>query len=230
MKREPREPLRLSQERPFKLLAYALLALAVVWVGSRVSFVFRPLVVLVSTLFLPVLIAGFLYYLLNPLVTLLERLRLRRLWAIVIVFAISALLLGAAGLVAVPILRDQVVALIDNTPAFIRAARSLFQDLQAHETLGRFMPRGDLMDELPSRLGQLFSSLYANLSASISGLVSVVADILVVLGTAPFVLFFMLKDGARLPGLLSRPLPERLRAPACAALTDMSATLSLFIK
>ena len=230
MKRETREPLGLGQERPFKILVYVLLALAIVWVGARVSFMFRPLVVLVSTLFMPILIAGFFYYLLNPLVALLERLRLPKVGAIIIVYIIIALVLALAILVAIPVLRTQLLSLMANTPRFIRATKTLFEQLQVHETWGRFIPEGDFMAELPSRIGQLFSSLYADLSATVTSLVSVVANVLVVLGTVPFVLFFMLKDGHRLPAILARPLPASLRTEASETLGDMSATLSLFIK
>ncbi|MGU9540057.1 AI-2E family transporter, partial [Clostridium tepidum] len=68
---------------------------ALVFVSSKISFLFSPIVTFVSTLFAPVLVAGFLYYMLNPLVNRFKKLGLSRNKSILIVFL---LLIGGIAL------------------------------------------------------------------------------------------------------------------------------------
>lgn len=50
-----------------------LFVLLIIFVATKVSFVFQPFIVFISTLFFPMLIAGILYFIFNPVVRLLEK-------------------------------------------------------------------------------------------------------------------------------------------------------------
>ena len=61
--------------RQSKLMFWSLELLiiaALIMISSEINFIFEPIGTFFSTLFAPVLIAGFLYYLLNPIVKLLN--------------------------------------------------------------------------------------------------------------------------------------------------------------
>lgn len=49
-----------------------LIIASLIFVSTKIDFVFQPFFTFFSTLFSPILIAGFLYYMLNPLVELLQ--------------------------------------------------------------------------------------------------------------------------------------------------------------
>lgn len=75
-----------------KLLFWTLWSLAAaltIFISTKISFVFQPLYALFSTLFVPVLIAGFLFYLMNPLVKLIEKSKLKRNYAVLIVMILA---------------------------------------------------------------------------------------------------------------------------------------------
>jgi predicted PurR-regulated permease PerM len=57
--------------RAFRLGFGLLLIFLIIFVGMKINFVFRPVGLLVQTLFFPFLIAGVLYYLFRPLVNFL---------------------------------------------------------------------------------------------------------------------------------------------------------------
>lgn len=57
----------------FELLLLALL----IWACTKIQFLFEPIGTFISTLFAPILIAGFLFYLLNPLVNLLMKIKVK---------------------------------------------------------------------------------------------------------------------------------------------------------
>lgn len=73
------------------ILILGLLVVGLVWLTGRVFGFLQPVLV-------PLIVAGIIAYLLDPVVRLLERRGMSRLWAVVSVFA--AILLGAALLVA----------------------------------------------------------------------------------------------------------------------------------
>ena len=60
---------------------------------------------------LPVILSGLLFYLLNPLVDLMEKYKINRVLAISIIFVIIAILLIIGLAVAIPNLQRQVVIL-----------------------------------------------------------------------------------------------------------------------
>ena len=55
------------------------------FIASKINFLFAPIGTFFSTLFAPVLVAGFLY-LLNPVVNLLMKTKMKRIYAVLLVF------------------------------------------------------------------------------------------------------------------------------------------------
>ena len=54
--------MKLLHSRLFQGTIWLLLLFAVIWLGQQISFVFQPVVVLITTIFLPFLVAGILFY------------------------------------------------------------------------------------------------------------------------------------------------------------------------
>ncbi len=54
-----------------------LLVAGLIFMCSRLDFLFKPIGTFISTLFAPIIISGFLFYLLNPLVNLLMKVRFK---------------------------------------------------------------------------------------------------------------------------------------------------------
>lgn len=52
----------------FKIGYGVLLLFLIIYVGSLISWVFTPFVVIFETLFIPLVLSGFLFYLLRPIV------------------------------------------------------------------------------------------------------------------------------------------------------------------
>lgn len=60
--------------------------LLILYLGSKVSFLFRPFVSMVKMLIFPTAIAGFFYYLLRPIVDYLERQKIKRALAVLMIY------------------------------------------------------------------------------------------------------------------------------------------------
>lgn len=78
-------------------LVYGLLLLIMIGITisiyHKISFIFQPFIIIISTVVPPIILAFVAYYLLNPVVNLLERLHVKRLWGMILI------ILGLIGLV-----------------------------------------------------------------------------------------------------------------------------------
>lgn len=214
-----------------RLGSKTLLVFLVILVGSRISFVFRPVVVLVTTLFLPILAAGALYYLSNPAVRLLQRLRLPRVAAIILLYLLFVLMLVALVFMIAPAAGQQVEKLVDSTPELVREARGFIASLQDNTLVQRILPDTELLElDISERVGDLVSELYKGINRNLNAFAGFLAGITVVLTTVPFILFFMLKDGHQLPEAIVRFLPVEYRPEGREILARMSEALAAFIQ
>lgn len=64
----PNWGIRLPQSKYFRTCLGLIFALLIIYLGSKVSFIFNPLVLLFNIMIIPVMLAGFMYYLLRPIV------------------------------------------------------------------------------------------------------------------------------------------------------------------
>ena len=64
-----------------------------IFILSKISFIFSPVIEFLGVIMLPVILAGLLYYLLNPIVDWMEKHKINRLVAITIVFVLIAFLI-----------------------------------------------------------------------------------------------------------------------------------------
>ena len=72
------EGLSMMQSKYFRTCLGIIALLLIIYLGSEISFLFRPIVSMFNMLIVPVAMAGFFYYLLRPIVDYLERRRIKR--------------------------------------------------------------------------------------------------------------------------------------------------------
>ncbi|MGX7058970.1 AI-2E family transporter [Vagococcus humatus] len=222
----------LDKLRQSKLMFWSveLLVLAtLIFVSSKIQFLFKPIGTLFSTLFAPILIGGFFYYMTNPLVSKLEkRFKMKRIWAIVLVLLLMvgliAVLLGAV----VPGLIRQVSQLAAGFPDFIKAAETWSKELMTHPMFQR-LDFQEYLDKMDMSFGHIAKLFMNSLSNGLGSFVSVIANATVILVTVPFVLFYMLKDGHKFVPALSKYLPRNQKDEVVELLHKMSETISKYI-
>lgn len=90
-----------------------LLVLLIVYVSTKVSFLFQPIILFASTLFVPILLAGILFFIFNPIVRFLSK-KIPRTLAILIIYllfiGLITFIVNAAG----PIIVTQVGGLVKS--------------------------------------------------------------------------------------------------------------------
>jgi predicted PurR-regulated permease PerM len=208
-----------------------LLLLLIVYVGSKVSFLFEPIIVFASTLFLPILIAGILFFIFAPLVNLLVKGKVPRTLAILIPYIVSigvvSLLIAFIG----PILSEQVTDLVRNFPSYVNELSSFILNMSQTTWFEWIMEQQYVsFEQIEETLTSYATSLPENITSSLTKVLGVVTNITLIIITVPFILFYMLKDGHKLPPKAVKILPTAYRHEGLKIFEDLNETLSAYIQ
>lgn len=211
----------------FKVCIGIILVLVIVYLGSLVDFIFKPVLALFSLLIIvPVLLAGFFYYLLRPLVNFLEKHKLNRSLAIILIYVVIAFMLAGFIWGVWPSLSRQLEALEKNAPnLFISLAKQL-EKLEDYPFLANFFP------EDKSTLTQITEYLnkgFVFLSNYLTGLFSFFSNFAIILFTFPIFLYYMLKEGGKFGKAIVSFMPKRFREEGTETMNDIDKALSNFI-
>lgn len=202
-----------------------------IFVFAKISFVFKPLTVLFKTILFPILLTGAIYYLLNPLVDKLERRKIPRIYTIVTLYLFIAGIITVLIITVIPLVQEQVTRLIDNFPKYSYELQLQFENLIGSNFFSQIQQSTGFN---PSNLGQTIAeqatSILDSTWSGIGGFLGAVKDIILTLVTVPFILFYLLKDGRKLPSFILRYVPVRFRDQTHRVMTDMNGQISSYIR
>lgn len=233
-----RPPSRTTKFRMFflnnKFVLFLLILLLIglnIFVLTKISFVFAPLLILIKTVLLPVLLSGVLYYLLNPIVDYLEKKKVKRPFSILILYILILGIITIVVLAVIPVIQRQVSDLIANFPVFSEQIQTLFTDLIGSDFINRFQQTIAFeSSKLMNTISERASTLLNNTWSGIGGFLGAVTETVLTLATVPFILFYLLKDGKRLPQYILSFVPTTLRKQTEQVMTEMNHQISSYIR
>lgn len=214
------------------ILLNLLLFFWVIWVFNKISFVLNPAWVFISAILPPILLAVIQYYIMNPLVDWLEeKFKVPRLLTILVLFVVVLIALIWIINTIIPIVQEQINSLIKNWPRIwndaVRATQTTLHDPKLAALRNR------INDMISSAQNALFKSGQATINTTlgnISSAVSIITMIVMTLLTAPFILFFMLKDGHQLRPYLTNFVPQRWQESFSDLLYQINFALAAYIR
>lgn len=197
----------------------------------KVSFIFRPLTAFVDVMGLPLIMAGVLYYLLNPLIDWMETKNVNRISAITLVFLVIVGLLAGGIAVLIPIIREQALSLLDNwqdyLTNFIERINSFFQS----DLLSRLQTQltGE-EDGLTDTISGQADDVVGTTVTGIGNVFGILSTAVLAIITTPFILFYLLKDGQHLPYHIMKIVPSKMREHTYLLLREMNLQISQYIR
>jgi predicted PurR-regulated permease PerM len=221
------------------LLIVLLLIGCIVFIYNKISFIFEPLSVLVEVIILPGVLGVILFYLLRPPLKLLVKWKVPRALAIFLLYIIVAALLTLLIVLVYPFLRDQFTNLAQEFPlVFMSFADQIlsflnnshfdeyFQSINVNynEFLTNFT------DDLVNAVKETMSSLATGVATGLTGLVSAVTGIVLGLVIVPFITFYLLYEGDKMPRFILRLFPPQQREHIGEVLHDMDKQISSYIQ
>lgn len=213
-------------------LLIALLVGLTILVFSKIPFVFKPLSVLLHTVAAPLLLSGIAYYLLNPLVDRLEkRSRVKRAYGIVILYLIIMGIITLVLLMVIPIIRTQLMGLIDNFPVYSEQIQEEFVQLTGSELFNKIQSSvGTDLSDITSKVTTWATTFLNNAVSGVGSFVGTLTEIVLAVVTTPFILFYLLRDGKRLPDYLMRLIPTALRPQSRMVMQEMNNQIASYIR
>src|SRR5690625_3806528 len=161
---------------------------------SKISFVFKPIGLIIGSTFLPILLAGVLYYLLHPLVDYLEKKKMKRSLSISLIYIAVALIITGVILLIVPPLKEQVLDLTNNIPSLTDEVKVMLEN--ATDTKW-FAAANEFVKDNAGKIGENIrdnvSTFGSNLTSSITSTISTVTDVILAIAMLPILLFYLLK-------------------------------------
>lgn len=202
-----------------------------IFILSKISFLFIPVIDFLSVVMLPVILSGLLFYLLNPLVDLMEKYKINRVLAISIIFIIIAILLIIGLAVAIPNLQRQIVIFAQNVPSYLEDADKVIDDLVTKRLPDDFRPQ---LEQVLANFSTQATAWASNISSKavnwVSALISGTSQVIVALIIMPFMLFYLLRDGKGLRDYITQFLPNKLREPVGKVLSDVNQQLANYVR
>ncbi|KAB8125935.1 AI-2E family transporter [Gracilibacillus oryzae] len=215
----------------FYILALLILIGIVIYIYTKVSFIFYPLEVILTTIATPVILAFIAYYLLNPVVDLLEKLRIKRIWGIILlILGISGALTGLI-LLAAPFIEAQIKDLVDDFPDYLRQLSNNMTNWVQNSFFAPYYDDGyqwvmDRLSELPQLIGTYLSRGFQGIQNVASTITSAVVSII----TFPIILFFLLKDGKKFQHYVVKVFPPKFRHDTKQILTNIDTQVGSYIQ
>ncbi|EHJ51749.1 AI-2E family transporter [Streptococcus macacae] len=209
--------------------AEILLVTIIIFTWRQMGSLFSPFFSVAKTFFVPFLLGGFLYYVTNPIVIFLEKyLKIRRMWGIIIVFIIliSLVVLSITNLIP---------SLITQLTELIEASQNIYVDLQSQFNKWKDNPAfknidfSSLLKQLNLSYVDILKNVLNSVTVSVSSIVTMITNTVMILVLSPVILFYLLKDGNGLLPMLERTVLKNDAHGITQLLKQMNKTISRYI-
>lgn len=213
------------------ILINVFLVFLIIYLFSKIKFVFDPLNQILGITMPPVILALVLYYLINPLINVLEnKFHVNRIISITFVFIIILVLLIWGVMSLIPFVQDQIDSLVKNWPQYWnslnKSLQNMFSDPKLHMVRERLVQtNASITKSFEKSMDQILPQTVNNISSA----VSVLTNVVVIIMTAPFILFFMLKDDRKFKESIVKVMPNRIKKSVGDMLSEISQSLSSYI-
>jgi len=206
------------------LLAVALL----IYLLQRVDFILNPLVGILTALFMPLLIAGFLFYLLNPLVEMLERFKVKRIFGIAVVMLLLGGFIVLSIFLGIPMLIEQTSNLISGIPVFI-SELEIYANRLAEEPWMQQVDINMALENLEIWLRDLGSRVLSGLVSGVGAAIAAFTELAFLFITIPVILFYMLHDGRKFLPMVVDMTPVKYKGNVKEMIIKTDDTISSYI-
>ncbi|MDR2976824.1 MAG: AI-2E family transporter [Streptococcaceae bacterium] len=206
---------------------------ALLFLLVKIDWVFNPITTLFSAIFIPFIVAGFLYYVFDPLLDLLEKkLKFKRGIGILlcIITVIGVYVLIAA--LIIPNLVTQVSALYQTTvnlyPQFIDWVHKITDSPQFME-ISKQLDLSNALKSLNSSYQDILQNLARGMTSSIGSVVGTIVSIALTLFLIPILLYYMLKDGDKILPFVKKNILLTDNYNIIGLIETMNKTISKYI-
>ncbi|WP_267202301.1 AI-2E family transporter [Limosilactobacillus kribbianus] len=226
----------MSNRQFYRRLFWPLLLLilaTLIFVCTKIQFIFKPFLTFISVVFVPLILSGFLYYMLNPILKLMLKIKIRGhqinkgLASLLLVAALILIIVWGLFLLIPPVIKE-ISTLVTHLPQTVSGIQHLLNNTIQHS----FLKSVDLTSyyrQFDHQLAKYAQMILKGLSSRVGDIIGAVTNVTVVTITVPVMLFYMLKDGSKLTPSIQKWLSPHHAKEVGQLLTKMNDTLSSYI-
>lgn len=206
-------------------LGILLLLFLCVYVFFLLEPIWRPILRIFLTISAPFLIAGFISYLLHPLIERLHRTGVHRTIAILLIYSLFFGGLGVAAYKGIPLLVIQLKELGQRLPEFIEVYRGWINSFYENTS--------DLPEGVHEKFNEGLVKLENKLDGLITGTIQTtrsLIDWLIFAAIIPFIVFYMLKDYKLMKKAVWYMTPSKWRRTLLQFWKEIDKTLGNYIR
>lgn len=200
-------------------------------VFTKVSYIFTPIKILLKTVLLPIILSAIAYYLFVPVINYLERKKVKR---IISIFALYIIITGIITVIIVsviPFLREQIMSLVESFPELLKDVERIVEQVIGSQVLSQVQQTLNIdLSVIANNFSREAANILNRTFSNIGGFIGTVTEIVMAIVTVPFVLFYLLKDGKKLPGYILNFLPVNLREHTYIVMKEMNYQISSYIR
>ncbi|WP_270272752.1 AI-2E family transporter [Enterococcus gallinarum] len=212
-------------------LLVVLLVLLILFMFTKVSYLFEPIWQFLAIVGLPIILAGILYYLMNPAVDYLERKGIKRIYSIFGLFILVIGLIVWGVVVIVPKIQEQSMSFVENLPGYLYIIENKVNEILSDPIFSQVQDQLEASNEkLIASMTDIIQNLSRSTIQNIGSFFGAVATVVLAVITMPFILFYLLKDGRQLAPYFVKFLPTKMRKPSLTVLKEMNDQVSSYIR
>lgn len=206
-----------------------LLLTIIFFIWRQMGDMITPVVSVINTILIPFLVGGFLYYITNPLVTFLEKkLKIKRIFGILITLFLLFGLLTIGVIYLLPILINQLSSLINSTQGLYWEIQSFVNQLSKNP-LFKSLNIQSTIQQLNLSYVDILQNILNGVTNSLGSVVSAVVNTIMILIMTPIFLVYFLVDGQKLLPMLERTVLKRDKLNISKLLTNLNTTVARYI-
>ena len=212
-------------------LLVVLLVLLILFMFTKVSYLFEPIWQFLAIVGLPIILAGILYYLMNPAVDYLERKGIKRIYSIFGLFILVIGLIVWGVVVIVPKIQEQSMSFVENLPGYLDIIENKVNEILSDPIFSQVQDQLEASNEkLIASMTDIIQNLSRSTIQNIGSFFGAVATVVLAVITMHFILFYLLKDGRQLAPYFVKFLPTKMRKPSLTVLKEMNDQVSSYIR
>lgn len=208
------------------LLVMTILTFSAIWLYNQISGTFEPFYVIVNSMLSPVLVAFIFFYVLKPINNLLVKYaRLGRGFASIVSILVGIVVVILVFVGAIPAIVEQTQHLITSFPGYVNTVKG-YLAANSDNTIVK-----TAMDYINTNLNmtQISAKAVDMLSGMVSGAASTISSMATVIMTAPFVLYYLLKDSAKFHSFVVSKLPTKYKPQIVETLDEIDDKVGAYI-
>ncbi|KAB8127229.1 AI-2E family transporter [Gracilibacillus oryzae] len=213
------------KKKGFRILVTFILIFTLIYLIFKTRFIFEPFTAYLGAIAVPIIGAGVIFYITNPVVNWLEKKKVPRIIGTFIAFLLIVLSITLAVLFIAPIVQKQFTNFVESVPGMVDNAEQLIEIWQDNQNI--------IPPQFESTIQNLVDKLstYAeDITAGIIGVIGQIFSFIFAFILIPFFLFFMLKDGYKFVPFISQFLSPKKASSFRKLSTSINHTLASFIQ